>query len=447
VQFLSKALKECDFKITPKFIMPQKAIKCMSQSKDQALISEANSILKRAESNFLSGNSTIAFPMSESYSLLLRALKNLDLETREGPNMVDVIQDLLSRIDNQIDAGNQAVRMDTHLNNNIMNALATASEKDPRAAKMVEDMINDPNRPLDEISFSIAIKALVTSKNWAIEHSMSPAERIEHWLEKGAARPNHKTMTPILSALAKQGKVSDIMHLLEWMESLFHEHGWYDVRPNRVHFNTMINALANQGSTRGKGQYGSGIEAVEVLDKMKRLYEEGGNNDVRPDIITYNAVLHAIAKERTDKKDEDTGARAEMLLQRLEQGEEGDGLLPDIVSYNTVLSAHMNSFAPDAATKMQNILDRMISFNIEPDLRSYTMCIHALSKSSRKGSAQKAEDFLRYMEESYEGGQKHLKPDIKCYNGGKFFVMAFHSNFMERFVLICTLFDSCLCMG
>ena len=210
------------------------------------------------------------------------------------------------------------------------------------------------------------------------------------------------------------------MHLLDWMESQFHEHGWNDVRPNCVHFNTLINAVGNQASTLRKGQYGSGIKAIEILDKMKKLYEEGGNDDVRPDIITYNAVLHAIAKERTDKKGEDTGVRAEVFLQRLEQGKEGDNIFPDIVSYNTVLSAHMNSGAPDSATKMQNILDRMISFNIEPDKRSYTMCIHALSQSSKEDSAQKAEDFLNYMEESYAAGQKHLKPDLKCYNCGKF---------------------------
>ena len=390
----------------------------MCQSENHKLIMEANSFLETIENHVLKSKSKTLYPMSESYGLLLGALKHVDFSRVPAHDMVGMIEQLSSRVQRQIDEGNTSVKMSAFMNNTIMNALSTAAINNDRAIKMVDEIMKDPDRSIDDVSYSIAIKTLTLSKNWGDEHT-SHAQAIQDWLIKGVGRPNHKTMTPILTALAKQAKVTDIMFLLEWMESLYHENGWDDVRPNRFHFNTMISALSHQKSTFGKGQFRIGTEALQILDKMKKLYLEGNNDDVRPDIVTFNAVLNAIANERITNKKEETGARAEELLQRLEQGKEGKDIVPDIVSYNSVLSAYAKSSSPDASFKMQNILDRMRSFNIEPDLKSFTICINTLSKNNGDGSAQKAEEFLKYLEDCYAAGKNHLKPDVACYNAGE----------------------------
>ena len=138
-------------------------------------------------------------------------------------------------------------------------------------------------------------------------------------------------------------------------------------------------------------------------------------------MVTYNAVLHAISKEVNSqgKFNSDIGERAKSLLRRMEDGEEGDHISPDIFSYNAVLSALMNSATKDAAAKSQQLLENMSEKDVDPDLLSYTICINTLVKSGVQGSAQKAENLLRTLEKAYAEGNEELKPDVKCYNSGK----------------------------
>ena len=122
-----------------------------------------------------------------------------------------------------------------------------------------------------------------------------------------------------------------------------------------------------------------------------------GNDDIRPDLFSYNSVLYAIAKEKTSG----TGGanttssrggggavnvqRAESLLKRMEDGVEGDTIRPDVVSYNAVLTAYAESRELDAERKTRDMLHRMAERGVDPDLRDYTICINVLGKSSRKG--------------------------------------------------------------
>ena len=387
---------------------------------------------------------------------------------------IDFIQQIMERIKVQEQNGNPQVRMNPQLVNAILNALATliqqqnqnapsvslavsSSSSSPlyynspnRALQLVLQIMNNDQSKIDSVSYGIAIKAISSCYNWtdvihdqkqqyqydndsdngtacSTDNTIIVSKLIENMLlqmqQKGiAGSPHVKLMTPILHSLSKEGNINEMYDLIEWMEQMYHDHGWNDVRPNNYHLNTLITALSRR-TYNNRNCKGAGHLAMDILQKMKTLYETGGNKNLRPDLITYNAVLHCISKEEnvlgTKKVSNDIGNRAEALLTRMEDGEEGNDIRPDIFSYNAVLSAYMNSGNSDAASKSQKMLLRMSSKDIEPDLLSYTICINALSKSKITGSAHKAEDLLRVLESAYDGGCEALKPDVKCYNSGE----------------------------
>eukprot|EP00557_Chaetoceros_sp_GSL56_P006495 CAMPEP_0176503992 /NCGR_PEP_ID=MMETSP0200_2-20121128/15682_1 /TAXON_ID=947934 /ORGANISM="Chaetoceros sp., Strain GSL56" /LENGTH=900 /DNA_ID=CAMNT_0017903367 /DNA_START=234 /DNA_END=2934 /DNA_ORIENTATION=+ len=353
------------------------AIKCMAQSNQRHLFDKALLILKTLEEHFIESQSKKIRPVGRSYALLL-----------------------------------DAARHHTYLSDD-MNTLCSRADGSPRAAEIIQNMISQDNAPLDQASFSISLKAILSSKG-SQESTTDILASVEPLLLKMEAHnylPAQVTMTPLLDHLSKRGDLHEITRILNWMEDMYQRKGWRDIRPNRIHFNTLINALSKSKN--------GGRKAMKLLNKMKVMYSNGSNECARPDLVTYNAVLNAIAKETTSSGnkrsqiDSDIGERAESLLSKMEDGLEGDHIVPDIVSYNTVLSAHMNSHAINAATKVQAILQRMSDRDVEPDLLSYTACINTLAKSKTQGSAQKAEDLLRKLEEVYAVGNEDLKPDVK----------------------------------
>lgn len=70
-----------------------------------------------------------------------------------------------------------------------------------------------------------------------------------------------------------------------------HERGQVDFQPDVVCYDALINAIG-WSTIEGRTQ-----RAYEIFQRMLNLYETGKNVDVKPDIITCNAVLNAAAFE------------------------------------------------------------------------------------------------------------------------------------------------------
>jgi len=397
------------------------AIKCLAQSQNKQLYDRADHLVGIIEEYFLQTKSNNLYPIGRSYALLLDYLRNFRLSDDE---IIEKVQELLERASRQEDAGNKSVEVNHHIYNAALNTLASRADSSPSAVLLIQEMIEKEGAPLDHISFSLAIKSILSSKSWAEMGSIdgttgsttSIVERLLLAMDQLKLKPSQKTMTPILDALSKRGKVDQILLLIDWMEDMYQSHGWSDIRPNKIHFNTFISALAKTNAVD------SGIQAMKILEKMKHLHRSGNNEEVQPDLVTCNAVLNAISKEgnpndsKKSKSARDMCERAESLLQKMEEGGEGSHIVPDLVSYNSVLSAYMNDTSPDVATKVEELLHRMTQRDVAPDLLSYTICINTFARSKTSGSAQKAEDLLRVLEKSYAEGNEDLKPDMRCYN-------------------------------
>ena len=90
--------------------------------------------------------------------------------------------------------------------------------------------------------------------------------------------------------------------------------------------------------SRGRCGHPDAAERSEaLLNKMIELHE-GGDLDIIPDDVTFNTVMHTIANSNAA----DSSRRAMALLGRMESSYESGlliGAKPDIVSYNSVLDA------------------------------------------------------------------------------------------------------------
>jgi len=403
-------------------------LKCLAKSRNQSLIRKADDLLRVLEQDYLKDNTNKLHPLPRSYSHMLDAVPYIETDGGGG-ELVDRVKDILKRVKIQADAGNPHVSTSTHIYNSALNSLASIAEREPAAVTLVEEMIVNPTAELDKVSFSIAIKAILSAEKWSRTDELSTtssAKTVEQLLirmeAQGLGNPNQWMMTPILDSLSRQGSAKKILHLLEWMEGMHQSNGWQDIRPNRINVNTMLSAMARANNFNESESMK--MNASQILEEMKKMYDDGGNEDIRPDILTYNSVLYAIAKEkasinrtaRSSQHESDKVRRVEMLLKRMEEGKEGDTIKPDIFSYNAVLTAYMESMESEAATKARKLLQHMTDRGIEPDLKSYTICINVLGKSTKKGAACEAQELLETLEQRYKDGCEHLKPDLRCYN-------------------------------
>lgn len=391
------------------------AIKCMAQSRSEELFHKAYDMIQTLGQHYLGTQSEQMRPTGRSYASLLNSMSSMPTNFIRNKDFVSMVQKMRKDIKEQEQSGNDLVSFNRYILNAMLNALSSRCNTNKEAVDMIEKILKDETMPLDQSCCNAALKSLFSSQLW-IENKIDITAGIEELLLNLKGRNfelTQGTMTPLLHYLSKQGRSQKILELLNWMEAMYKSNNWKNIRPNRIHFNTMINALV--------GVEDGGNKALEILDLLKMLHEKG-NKDISPDLVTYNAILNCIAKEnrmsRTKRNwnTSDIGERAESLLHRMETGKEGNHITPDLISYNCVLTAYMNSNTSDSASRAQHLLEKMIDSDIDPDLLSYTICINTLAKSKLQGSAQKAEDLLRILEKASLDGDSSLTPDVKCYN-------------------------------
>lgn len=199
------------------------------------------------------------------------------------------------------------------------------------------------------------------------------------------------------------------------------ETGYPDIIPDDVTFNTVMHTIANSHASD------SPRRAMALLERMERLYESGLIIGAKPDIITYNAVLDALAKSGGGVE---SARLAEEMLDDLEElydlrrrrrrrsaggGETVVGtttassvdIRPDVYSYNIVIGAWANC---GYANRAVSLLDRMTRqanrgrTALQPDATTYNSVLHAWSQSSDRNAPVKALGLLEIMLRLRESG-------------------------------------------
>ncbi len=186
--------------------------------------------------------------------------------------------------------------------------------------------------------------------------------------------------------------------------------GDWKVKPDGVSYNTVILAIANR---RGRG---SGRSAERILQRMEKQYYSG---DVasKPTSITYTSLIKAWTSDKASTR------RAEEIVNRLRKSNKGrNTVAPDTSIYNALLNCYAKSGERNSAKRAEEIIQTMLQEyaetgdeTIKPNFRTYTTAIDVYSKSQEKGIEEKALGILEQMERLSKEGEIHLRPNAYTY--------------------------------
>jgi predicted nucleic acid-binding protein len=279
------------------------------------------------------------------------------------------------------------------------------SQRGRQSAEHAERILEEMQSPADVVTYSSVIHT------WAISgmnaHAAERAEQILLKIENDkSVVPNIVVYNACLNAWCKSRSplvVNRTEALLRRMEASTH------VTPDLVSYNTYLHALAMMGKEPAMAQ-----RADDTLCRLEERFDTG-EIDFSPNVFSYNLVIEGWVRSR----DANAATRACDVLRKLVKR---DGVEPDAISFNQVLNALSRSSLPGAAQKAENLLHYMDEsyksgvYNCKVDIVGYTSVISAWSRSGQTGGAERAEHILNLMEQRYLAGEDDIKPNIIAYN-------------------------------
>lgn len=294
-------------------------------------------------------------------------------------------------------------------------------------------------------SLNLSLKSLAKSKE---RGSARRAEqllfRVEKLYQDGyySSQPDLVSYNTVMDAWARSGEMESAKRaeqLLQRMEEQY-SINQASIKPNTRSYNTVINAFAKSSLP------GSAARAKELLEQMEEMYrlrrgiastrssrsKRHDDGSVKPDTITYNCVLHALAKS---KDYENAVGDAEQLLKKMKKlHQEGDAhVCPNSRSVGSVIYALANqptNLSLSSAQRALELLQEMEedfkagNFHMKPSIYTYNLVISCLSKYAHHDSSvvEQAEGLLQKLDflSSAEGGDhSYLKPNVITYSSGK----------------------------
>ena len=162
--------------------------------------------------------------------------------------------------------------------------------------------------------------------------------------------------------------------------------------------------------------------ALRVLEKMEK-YANKGEENVRPNIRTWNAVLNTYAKAVTPNNCS-RAREAEQIFDRISEQHQREihDVRPNAFTFAAVLNAYQRSSDPSAAEradaivrKMEELFDSGVS-HTPPDVFHYTIVCSAWAKSGSDLAADRCIQILTHMYERDQKGYPGTRPNVRTYN-------------------------------
>ena len=241
-------------------------------------------------------------------------------------------------------------------------------------------------------------------------------DEMRHAYESGKnpnVKPNATTYGTVISAWAQcssgiQKAAQNAESLLKQMETIFEQTSDSDIRPTIMHYNMVLHALSNDKRPD------SARRAERILFQLEKKWSNDETSAPQPDLLSYNTVLNAYAKSR----EPGSAQRAELLLEAMIAQFETQGrkhLKPDTVSFTAVIDAmSKDNSGSHQAIKAEALLWRMLSFrdsSIKPNEKTFTSVIHAYARDASVESSRRAELLLKRMSQ-----EANVEPNICTYN-------------------------------
>ena len=227
---------------------------------------------------------------------------------------------------------------------------------------------------------------------------------------------NEKSMTAMMKSCGNaEDGVRQAEAVLEKMAEISEETGLKEFMPSSIIFGVLLNSLAQSAAAKAGGDNGAaGRKAENIIANMEQMYNDGKNERVKPTTIVYNAVIHCWAKGMH----QDSGTRAETWLNKMESIHSSgqDNVKPDYITFNSVIDAYANI---GAGSDAERVLNRQIDayrrgmLECRPTDQSYCSTINAYAKCKKP---EEAERILRQMEDTSISGKSLVKPSASCFN-------------------------------
>jgi pentatricopeptide repeat protein len=221
--------------------------------------------------------------------------------------------------------------------------------------------------------------------------------------------PDIVTYNTLLNIAARAGRPEKAEELLNSMINGTSSNG---VRPDNISFNTVLLAWSKAKSDRGR------LKTEQILDKMHKCAMEGDAN-VRPDRTSMTTVINAIIS--TVQRNRMAPIQAERIIELMESNKD-ESLRPDVVTYTSLIKCWSESGklrAPDRAEEIINTLHERYDMGYnecKPDTMVYNVAMNAIAKSGVNNAPERAEALLNRMLDRYYAGDTDLTPTTQSFS-------------------------------
>eukprot|EP00547_Thalassionema_nitzschioides_P014504 CAMPEP_0194247968 /NCGR_PEP_ID=MMETSP0158-20130606/17310_1 /TAXON_ID=33649 /ORGANISM="Thalassionema nitzschioides, Strain L26-B" /LENGTH=863 /DNA_ID=CAMNT_0038984129 /DNA_START=63 /DNA_END=2650 /DNA_ORIENTATION=+ len=304
-------------------------------------------------------------------------------------------------------AEQRGVANDSYLYNGVLDALASSGQPDvgQKAEKILFEL--EKKGMVNTISYNTVIKA------WRFSHHKDAAQRAKALLDRMERRrvsPDVFTYTSVIHCYAN----TDAYKALE----LFHrmldacKAGNNNVKPNTVTLNVVLDALAKNGDIK------SAEEAMKLLMMFENSSEPYAEN-VELTVVSFTSVIDAFGKSR----DPVGAVKAEEVFEQMEaEFRSGNQKAkPTTISFNTLMNAWVQTGKEGSIYHAEELLGRMEdeyaagNHNVRPDVVSYSIIMNGWSKLRVPSSLEKTADAFNRMVKSYKAGNERAKPNLHSF--------------------------------
>ncbi|KAL7530932.1 hypothetical protein ACHAXR_003754 [Thalassiosira sp. AJA248-18] len=154
---------------------------------------------------------------------------------------------------------------------------------------------------------------------------------------------------------------------------------------------------------------------------MEELANTTGNEEVRPNSYNYNSVISALA----NSQDQGAASRAEQILEKMEdlyRTTGDDNVKPRTATYNAIIDAWAKSGEMDAANRAELLLAHMMelyetghNLDAKPNVRSFNSVLNAWAKSGHPMAPYQAGEVLNRMVELDRSSDLDVSPDATSF--------------------------------
>lgn len=377
---------------------------------------EAMRILNRMKGSYRLGNSIVK-PNKLSFSMTMTAILRSD-EHNAALSAEEVLQDMIYfYLNEKIDGDVYDEKPDKSMFDNIFHALLK-SNQDNRSYHDREECLNRAYNLLeqmeqlgllpDTLTYCSVIAIILSTKTNAdaVYEIKKIIERMKN-VHTSQINPNARVNTVCYNSLIKACTNNKDPKMAEGiLRNMIHEsqEGNDDVRPDIITWNSVLEAHAKSRSRHS------------VLEANRILHEMSTYDYIQPDKVTMSLMLIALTRS-ANRGDRNAGKQSLLILERMEaKYRDGNEFLkPDAFTYTQIINCIAKSQDPNCVAMATNVLDQMLTLRENPgreDLKADTATYNALLLAIANGDgADSASKFLKSMENS----DSLIRPNVISY--------------------------------